>query len=137
MAIKMSHYSTTDRYCCLALYEVQISQGLQYDISLKQFVGNVSAELSGASEAEKNILSPVLLKYTSTRGSLGTLGTRGSLSTLGSRGTLGTLGSRRLFGTLRWIRLRVRIINKSKSNLHDTTLIKPYICVSINISRYF
>ena len=49
--MKMSHYSATDRYCCLALDEVQICQGRQYDLSLKRFVGNVSAELSGASEA--------------------------------------------------------------------------------------
>ena len=33
----------------------------QYDLSLQQFVGNVSAELSGASEAEKNILSLPLM----------------------------------------------------------------------------
>ena len=60
MAIKMFHYSTIDRYCCLALNEKQISQGLQYDLSLKQFVGNASAELSGASETEKNILLPLI-----------------------------------------------------------------------------
>ena len=53
MAIKMPHYSAIDRYCCLVLDQVQISQGLQYHLSLKQFVGNVSAELSGAREAEK------------------------------------------------------------------------------------
>ena len=53
MAIKMSQYSATDRYCCLVLDEVQISQGFQYDLSLKQFAGNVSAELRGSSEVEK------------------------------------------------------------------------------------
>ena len=58
MAIKMSHYSATDRYCCLALDQVQLSQGLQYHLSLKQFVGNVSAELSGASKAEKKRTVP-------------------------------------------------------------------------------
>ena len=58
MAIKISRYSTTDRYCCSALDEVQISQGLQYDLSLKQFVGNVSAELSSASEAKKKHTVP-------------------------------------------------------------------------------
>ena len=56
MAIKMFHYSATDRYCCLALDEVQISQGLQYDLSLKQFVGNVSAELMVRVMQRKNIL---------------------------------------------------------------------------------
>ena len=58
IATKMSHYSATNRHCCLVLDEVQISQGLQYDLSLQQFVGNVSAELSGASEAEKKHTVP-------------------------------------------------------------------------------
>ena len=57
MAIKMSQYSATDRYCCFA-YKVHISQEFQYDLSLKQFVGNVSAELSDASEAEKKHAVP-------------------------------------------------------------------------------
>ena len=57
IVIKMCHYSTSDRYCCSALDEVQISQELLHDSSLKRFVGNVSAELSGTSEAEKNMLS--------------------------------------------------------------------------------
>ena len=35
----------------------------QYDLSLQQFVGNVSVELSSASEAEKNILSLPLMYY--------------------------------------------------------------------------
>ena len=61
--MKMCHYSATDRYCCLALGEVKISQGLQYDLSLKQFVGNVSAELSGASKAKKKQLSLPLIYY--------------------------------------------------------------------------
>ena len=59
MVIKMSHYSATDR-CCLAQDEVQIFQGLQYDLSLKQFGGNVSVELSGASEAEKKHTVPAI-----------------------------------------------------------------------------
>ena len=65
MAIKMSQYSATDRYCCLMLDEVQISQGFQYALSLMQFVGNVSAELGGASEAEKKHAVPAshVLRY--------------------------------------------------------------------------
>ena len=59
MAIKMSHCSATDRYCSLAPEEVQISQGLPYDLSSKEFVGNVSAELIGASKAEKKHTVPV------------------------------------------------------------------------------
>ena len=56
MAVKMFHYLASDRYCFLALDEVQISLGLHYDLSLMQFVGNVSAKFGGASEAEKNTL---------------------------------------------------------------------------------
>ena len=69
MAIERSHYLATDRYCCLALDEVQISQGLQYDLSLQQFVGNVSAELGGASEAEKKhtVSATHVLCYTAKR----------------------------------------------------------------------
>ena len=59
----MFHYSTTNRYCCLTLDEVQISQALQYDLSLKHFVENSSAEFSGASEAEKKMLSLPLMYY--------------------------------------------------------------------------
>ena len=54
----MSHYSATDNYCCLAQDKVRISQGLQYDLSLKQFVGNVSTDHSGASEPEKKHIVP-------------------------------------------------------------------------------
>ena len=49
---KAGSESTAFEPCCLALDLMQISQGLQHDLSLKQFVGNVSAELSHASETE-------------------------------------------------------------------------------------
>ena len=53
IALKMSHYSATDKYLCLVLDKVQISQGIEYELSLKQFVGTVSADLVGASKTEK------------------------------------------------------------------------------------
>ena len=61
MAIKMSHYSATDRYCCLTLDEAQVFQGVQYDLSLRQFVGNDSAEFASKAKKKHTVLATHVL----------------------------------------------------------------------------